>query len=278
MKMRGFHQKILLMVMVVVAGVRGEEGGGFVTWANKYYVTWGHQPLVLNETSELQLTLDHTSGSRFESYSIYGSGSFNMRIKAPQTKSTGVITSFYIKSKSSRPDEFSFQILGSNGPPYLLNTNMFLYGEGDKDQRFRLWFDPTKDYHSYKFLWNPHQLVFYVDDTPIRVYRKNPGIYYPSVQTMFIMGSVQNRSKIDPKQTPYIAKFQASKLEGCVTTFLGIEKCTGPTFWWNRKENWQLSSREQKLYTNARKVYLDYDYCSDRKRYPKVPQECKSYS
>ncbi|VVB04960.1 unnamed protein product [Arabis nemorensis] len=276
--MRGLHQKILLMVIVVVAAVRGEEGGGFVTWANNYYVTWGHQPLVLNETSELQLTLDHTSGSGFESYSIYGSGSFNMKIKAPQTKSTGLVTSFYIQSRSSRHDELCFQILGSIGPPYLLNTNMFLYGEGDKDQRFRLWFDPTKEYHSYRLLWNPHQIVFYVDDTPIRVYRKNPDIYYPSVQTMFIMGSVQNRSIIDPKQTPYTAKFQASKLEGCVTTFFGIEKCTGPTFWWNRKENWQLSSRERKLYTNARKVYLDYDYCSDRKRYPKVPQECRSYS
>uniref|UniRef100_A0A1J3E8B4 Xyloglucan endotransglucosylase/hydrolase n=2 Tax=Noccaea caerulescens TaxID=107243 RepID=A0A1J3E8B4_NOCCA len=279
MEMRGSYPKILLlMVMLVVAAARDEDPSGFVTWNNNYYTTWGHQALVLNETSELHLTLDHNSGSGFESYLIYGSGSFNMRIKAPpQTKSTGVITSFYLRSKSSRPDELCFQILG-NGRQYMLNTNMFMYGEGDKAQRFRLWFDPTKDYHSYRFLWNPHQLVFYVDDTPIRVYRKNPNTYYPAVQTMFIHGSVQNGSKIDPKQTPYTAKFQASKIDGCVTTFMGIDKCTDPKFWWNRKENWQLSSRERTLYMNARKVYLDYDYCSDRKRYPKVPQECTSYS
>lgn len=74
---------------------------------------------------------------------------------------------------------------------------------------------------------------------------------------------------------PYIAKFQASKIDGCKTEFMGIEKCTNPSFWWNRK---QLSSKEKKLYINARKMYLDYDYCSDRQRYPKVPQECASYS
>ncbi|KAF2583117.1 hypothetical protein F2Q68_00004298 [Brassica cretica] len=118
--------------------------------------------------------------------------------------------------------------------------------------------------------------MFYVDDTPIRAYRKNPGISYPSVQTMFMHGSVENGSIVDPKEMPYTAEFQASTIDGCVTDFFGIEKCFGPEFWWNRKENWQLSSIERKLYMNARKVYMDYDYCSDRKLYPEVPKECKS--
>lgn len=63
-----------------------------------------------------------------------------------------------LRSKSSRNDGLCFQIFG-NGPAYLLNTIIFVYGEGDKYQRFRLWFDPTKDYHSYRFLWNPYQVV-----------------------------------------------------------------------------------------------------------------------
>lgn len=134
MKMRGSVQKNLLMVMMVLtvaAAARGE--GGFVIWGDNYYTTWGHPALVINETSELQLTLDHKSGfclflslfgcvfclymcyelvfvsirclcfvshsltgSGFESYKIYGSGSFNMRIKSPKTKSTKVTTSFYV--------------------------------------------------------------------------------------------------------------------------------------------------------------------------------------
>ncbi|XP_018488134.2 probable xyloglucan endotransglucosylase/hydrolase protein 11 isoform X1 [Raphanus sativus] len=259
MKMSGPHEKILLligiMVLTVAARAIDEDLTGFVTWGHNYYKTWGHPALVINETSELDLTLDHKSGSGFESNSIYGSGSFSMKIKAPQTKSTRVVTSFYLRSKSSRNDQLCFQIFG-NGPAYLLNTNIIINGEGAKDQRFRLW--------------------FYVDDTPIRVYKKNPSIPYPSGQTMFMHGSVKNGSIVDPNEMPYTAKFQASTIDGCVTDFLDIEKCFGPQFWWNRKENWQLSSRERKMYMSARKVYMDYDYCSDRKLYPKVPKECKS--
>ncbi|CAN6916832.1 unnamed protein product [Brassica oleracea var. botrytis] len=214
MKMRGSDQKNILIVMMVVtvaATVRGEDG--FVTWGDNYYTTWGHPALVINETSdsELQLTLDHKSGSGFESYKIYGSGSFNIRIKAPQTKSTKVTTSFYLRSKSSRNDGLCFQIFG-NGPAYLLNTIIFVYGEGDKYQRFRLWFDPTKDYHSYRFLWNPYQVVFYVDDTAIRVYKKNPDIYYPSVQTMFMHGSVENGTMVDLKEMSYCLFVKPFKL------------------------------------------------------------------
>ena len=82
---------------------------------------------------------------------------------------------------------------------------------------------------------------------------------------------------VDPKEMSYTAKFQASKIDGCATEFMSMDKCFGLEYWWNRKENWELSSKERKMYMNARKVYLDYDYCLDRKRYPKVPQECRSY-
>ena len=82
---------------------------------------------------------------------------------------------------------------------------------------------------------------------------------------------------VDPKEMSYTAKFQASKIDGCATEFMSIDKCFGLEYWWNRKENRELSSKERKMYMNARKVYLDYDYCLDRKRYPKVPQECRSY-
>lgn len=70
MKMRGSVQKNLLMVMMVLtvaAAARGE--GGFVIWGDNYYTTWGHPALVINETSELQLTLDHKSG--FCLFSLY---------------------------------------------------------------------------------------------------------------------------------------------------------------------------------------------------------------
>ncbi|KAH0903109.1 hypothetical protein HID58_042612, partial [Brassica napus] len=161
MKMRGSDQKNILIVMMVVtvaATVRGEDG--FVTWGDNYYTTWGHPALVINETSdsELQLTLDHKSGTPNQ---VYESDYFLLR---------------------------------------------------DKYQRFRLWFDPTKDYHSYRFLWNPYQVVFYVDDTAIRVYKKNPDIYYPSVQTMFMHGSVENGTMVDLKEMSYCLFVKPFKL------------------------------------------------------------------
>uniref|UniRef100_A0A0D3A989 Xyloglucan endo-transglycosylase C-terminal domain-containing protein n=1 Tax=Brassica oleracea var. oleracea TaxID=109376 RepID=A0A0D3A989_BRAOL len=204
MKMRGSDQKNILIVMMVVtvaATARGEDG--FVTWGDNYYTTWGHPALVINETSELQLTLDHKSGNQGTPNQVYESDYF-------------LLPKIQIKP-------------------------------------------------------------FYVDDTAIRVYKKNPDIYYPSVQTMFMHGSVENRTMVDPKEMSYTAKFQASKIDGCATEFMSIDKFFGLEYWWNRKENWELSSKERKLYMNARKVYLDYDYCLDRKRYPKVPQECRSY-
>lgn len=66
MKMSGPHEKILLligiMVLTVAARAIDEDLTGFVTWGHNYYKTWGHPALVINETSELDLTLDHKSG------------------------------------------------------------------------------------------------------------------------------------------------------------------------------------------------------------------------
>lgn len=45
------------------------------------------------------------------------------------------------------------------GVPITLQTNVFVDGRGDREQRTRLWFDPAADFHDYKILWNPYQLV-----------------------------------------------------------------------------------------------------------------------
>ncbi|KAL0836006.1 hypothetical protein Bca101_087895 [Brassica carinata] len=194
MKMRGSDQKNILIVMMVVtvaATARGEDG--FVTWGDNYYTTWGHPALVINETSELQLTLDHKSGNQGTPNQVYESDYF-------------LLPKIQIK-----PDPGVQEV-------------------------------------------SRHLLPIGADD----------------------VHAVENGTMVDPKEMSYTAKFQASKIDGCATEFMSIDKCFGLEYWWNRKENWELSSKERKLYMNARKVYLDYDYCLDRKRYPKVPQECRS--
>jgi xyloglucan:xyloglucosyl transferase len=57
-------------------------------------------------------------------------------------------------------DEVDLEFLGDKaGVPITLQTNVFVDGRGDREQRTRLWFDPAADFHDYKILWNPYQLV-----------------------------------------------------------------------------------------------------------------------
>ncbi|KAL9436294.1 hypothetical protein AB3S75_022360 [Citrus x aurantiifolia] len=274
----------LLLSRVIAAATKSD-----VKFDQNYYITWGNDHVLsLNQGRAIQLSMDRSSGSGFGSKLHYGSGFFHLKMKLPDKDSAGIVTAFYLTSQGDKHDELDFEFLGNReGKLITLQTNVFANGVGNREQRIHLWFDPTADFHTYKILWNSHQIVFYVDDVPIRVFKnlENIGVGYPS-KPMQIEASLWNgeswatdggRTKIDWTHAPFKVHFQGFDISGCPAgddQNRRIQRCYSSQYWWNSEKFWKLHSTQKAKYENVRKNYMYYDYCSDRPRYPHPPKEC----
>lgn len=65
-----------------------------------------------------------------------------------------------MSSEGPNHDELDFEFLGNvSGELYLVQTNVYTNGTGNREQRHTLWFDPTADFHSYSLFWNRRSIV-----------------------------------------------------------------------------------------------------------------------
>nr|XP_043624525.1 xyloglucan endotransglucosylase/hydrolase protein 2-like [Erigeron canadensis] len=221
-----------------------------------YEVSWGRDHIsYLKDGQEVQLSLDRSSGCGFRSKAYYGSGFFRMMIKVPPKDSAGVVTTFYLhRDIGGVHDELDFEFLGnSSGKHITLQTNVIINGVGGREQRMFLWFDPTTDFHEYRILWNQHQIVFFVDDTPVRVFKNGnytSVIGYPS-QAMQVLISIWNatwasNTPINWSHAPFQAHFQYFHIDGCPSDqYIPSQDCYSTKYRWNIEKYWQINRQSK---------------------------------
>ncbi|XP_009802555.1 putative xyloglucan endotransglucosylase/hydrolase protein 1 [Nicotiana sylvestris] len=267
-----FPSGLLITLFLIATQYASNVNADEIPFNQTYYQIWGGNHLTIsNEGKEVQLFIDQYSGAGFSSKQNFGSGDFRIKLKLPKKNSKGVITTFYLMSKEvdepARPkhDEVDFEFFGGDGK-YTLNTNIFANDEGHREQQFNLWFDPAADFHTYGILWNQYQIVFFVDDIPIRVFKNNTnhGVNYPS-NKMHIEATIWNATawvgEVDWSQGPFTAYFREFSINGCQYQQSNPQYCYRNSYYWNRINYWKLSPKQQQLYEVVREKQMTYDYC-----------------
>lgn len=239
-------------------------------------VAWGDgRGKILDNGRLLTLSLDKASGSGFQSKKEYLFGKIDVQLKLVPGNSAGSVTTFYLSSQGATHDEIDLEFLGNvTGQPYTLHTNVFSKGQGNREMQFRLWFDPTANFHTYTILWNPNRIIISVDGSPIREFKnmERQGVSFPNKQPMRLYGSLWNaddwatqggRVKADWSKAPFIASYRN----------LNINKATT-----GRSNSWmtqELDSTAMSRMKWVQKNFMIYNYCADTKRFPQgLPKEC----
>ncbi|KAH9303090.1 hypothetical protein KI387_014673 [Taxus chinensis] len=269
---------LLLLLYLVFTHLAILQHAVSASFNSDFDISWGsdHAKIVDNG-QQLQLTLDQSSGSGFQSKNEYLFGKIDMQIKFVPA---GSVTAYYLSSQGDKHDEIDFEFLGNlSGDPYIMHTNVFSQGLGNREMQFNLWFDPTADFHTYSVLWNPQQIVFSVDGTPVRVFNNSEslGVAYPKNQAMRIYSSLYWNAdnwatrggavKIDWSNAPFVASYQNFNAQACTAS----SDCSASS-WYAEQA---LDSSEQQKLEWVRKNYMVYYYCSDTKRFPQgLPAEC----
>ncbi|CAL9772116.1 unnamed protein product [Musa acuminata subsp. burmannicoides] len=249
-------------------------------------ITWGDgRAKILDDGQLLMLSLDKYSGSGFQSRNQYLYGKFDMQLKLVPGDSAGTVATFYLSSQGNTHDEIDFEFLGNlSGDPYVVHTNLYTQGKGDREQQFYLWFDPTMDFHTYSVLWNPRHIVFSVDGTPIREFRnrESAGVPYAKSQAMRAYASLWDADdwatrgglvKTDWSKAPFTASYRNYTANGCVWNS-GASSCAMGSNSWMWQE---LDSNAMNRLKWVQKNYMIYNYCTDPKRFPQgLPRECNA--
>ncbi|KAI5388999.1 putative xyloglucan endotransglucosylase/hydrolase protein 32, partial [Lathyrus oleraceus] len=284
---------LVLSLTILCSNAQGPPSPGYypsskispITFSQGFRNLWGPQHQRLDQNS-LTIWLDSNSGSGFKSLHSYKSGYFGAAIKLQPGYTAGVITSLYLSNNQDHPgnhDEIDIEFLGTTpGKPYVLQTNVYMRGSGDgniigREVQFHLWFDPTQNFHNYAILWKPSEIIFLVDDVPIRRYPRKIDATYPS-RPMYLYGSIWDASswateggkyKADYKYQPFVGSYTNFKLQGC--TVESPVSCQSPSV---SAGYGSLSPQQYRAMQWVQNNYMVYNYCHDPRRNHNLIPEC----
>ncbi|GMQ04198.1 hypothetical protein CsSME_00049699 [Camellia sinensis var. sinensis] len=246
-----------------------------------------------DDDKSVSLLLNRLSGSGFISSDYYNYGLFSANIKLPSNYSAGIVVAFYMSNGDvfeKTHDELDFEFLGNiHGRPWRFQTN--LYGNGSihrgREERYTLWFDPAKEFHRYTILWTSKNIIFYVDDVPIRevVRSKAMGADYPS-KPMSLYATIWDAStwatnggkyKVNYRFQPFVSEFKDLVLQGCPVDpiqHLHAPHCDNSTAALESADFSNITAEGSKSMSRFRERYMYYSYCYDTVRYPMPPPEC----
>ncbi|KAL3618376.1 hypothetical protein CASFOL_038697 [Castilleja foliolosa] len=247
----------------------------YVSWGPKrfdeyYSYLWGSDHFSVNpEGTLVTLKFDNTSGAGFRSKLEYGYGVFSIKMKIPSNKTGGIVTNVYLTSAPDNQDpgnhfELDYEFLGTNG---TVQTNVYDNDVGGRQQSFDLWFDPSKDFHTYEFLWNAYHIVFSIDGIPVREFKNNAnqGVAYPN-KPMHVEASIWNADDwagvVDWSPVPFIAYYSGFTMYACTANGNDISRCGSERYFWNEPAYRQIDPKKKELMDTYRKKYMSYDYCS----------------
>ncbi|XP_050292675.1 xyloglucan endotransglucosylase/hydrolase 2-like [Quercus robur] len=270
----GFSMFVLVCLVVISSLSVATCAGNFY---QDFDIKWGGSRAKIFKAGQLlSLSLDPVSGSGFQSKKEYLFGRIDMQLKLVAGNSAGTVTAYYLSSQGPTHDEIDFEFLGNlSGDPYILHTNVFTQGKGNREQQFYLWFDPTRNFHTYSIIWKPQHIIFLVDNTPIRVFKnaESIGVPFPKSQPMKIYSSLWNADdwatrgglvKTDWSKAPFTAYYRNFNVKAS-TSFSDST--------WQTNE---LDAPGRRRLRWVQKYFMIYNYCSDLKRFPGgLPPECK---
>ncbi|GLU05361.1 hypothetical protein SLE2022_224630 [Rubroshorea leprosula] len=265
-----------------------------VSFDENYSPLFGERNLIQSPDGlNIRLLLNAYTGSGFISSSMYQYGFFSAKIKLPSDHTAGIVVAFYTSNGAvfeKNHDELDFEFLGNvEGQPWRFQTN--LYGNGStntgREERYFLWFDPSKEFHRYSILWTAKNIIFYVDDVPIRevVRSEEMGGDYPS-KPMSLYATIWDASNwatnggkngVDYKYAPFTSEFKDFALEGC--RFEPIKEspdavCSEKAGFLESRDYTVITPKRRTAMRKFRRQYMFYSYCYDKLRYPVPPPEC----